>query len=190
MKKRVYEVAEELKIPTKSLISFLTKEGIEVKNHMSTLDGETIEIIKEAISEEKKKAKEAKKEERRVLILDKLPSLKELSEKLNLPLSKVMQQVSKLGKVESIDRELPWEIVEKICLENNIEINPSNNLKKIIKAKKTKDIESPLSVKSPVITIVGHEDHGLTTLLDVISKSQITKKEAVGITQHIGAYVV
>ena len=44
MKKRVYEVAEDLKIPLKDLISFLIKEGIDVKNHMSTLDKETIEI--------------------------------------------------------------------------------------------------------------------------------------------------
>ena len=188
MKMRVYELAENLKIPTKELIDFLNKEGINVKNHMSTLDKETIELVKEIISTGKK-VKKAKKKPEKIIQINKIPNLKELSSHLKVSLSEIMQKIIKYNSVISIDQEIPIDTLINICKEYGFKIKYSAKLKKnIVIAKKTE--VTKLISRPPVITVIGHVDHGKTTLLDSIRKTNVSKEEAGGITQRIGAYQV
>jgi len=189
MKMRVYELAENLKIPSKKLIDFLNKEGISVKNHMSTLDKETIELVKEIISTSKKVKEKTKKKPENIIQINKIPNLKELSSHLKVSLSEIMQKIIKYNSVISIDQQIPIGTLKNICKEYGFKIKYSAKLKNnIVIAKKTE--VAKLISRSPVITVIGHVDHGKTTLLDSIRKTNVSKEEAGGITQKIGAYKV
>jgi len=189
MKMRVYELAEDLKIPAKELIGFLNKEGIKVKNHMSTLDKDTIELIREVIITEKGKKVEEKKKQLKVIKINKLPNLKELSSQLKISLSEIIEKIIQFGTISSIDKEVPVNILKNIAEEYGYKIVLSDKLKSRSRLQK-KDKTIKLIIKPPVVTVIGHVDHGKTTLLDAIRKTDVTKGEAGGITQRIGAYQI
>jgi translation initiation factor IF-2 len=189
VKIRVYELAEDLKIPTKELIWFLNKEGIKVKNHMSTLDKETVELIKEVITMDKKKKGTENKPPLKVLEINKLPNLKELSSQLKISLSEILQKIMQFGTISSIDKEIPVNILQHLVKEYGYKIKFSVKIKNSINFQKKDEIIKSIS-KPPIITIIGHVDHGKTTLLDSIRKTNVTKEEVGGITQRIGAYQI
>ena len=148
MKMRVYELAEDLKIPAKELIGFLNKEGIKVKNHMSTLDKDTIELIREVIITEKGKKVEEKKKQLKVIKIKKLPNLKELSSQLKISLSEIIEKIIQFGTISSIDKEVPVNILKNIAKEYGYKIVLSDKLKSKSSLQK-KDKVIKLIIKPP-----------------------------------------